>query len=443
MAHKQPNILVITGHDFGRHLGCYGHGSAVTPHLDEFARDAVVCDNAFAAAPLCAPSRAAMLTGLSPHSAGMLGFPDIGGGFQLRDTVAPLAKQLQANGYSTALAGVQHLAPAERVRALGYDLALTEPAPNARTPGPVVCEAVRDFLCSPQSVPFYLEVGFFEAHTDWSRFPGTGWQGEERSQGVEIPPYLPDVPEVEKYLAAFQYGVRQLDAYVGEILDALAASGHEENTWLIIAADHGLPITRAKATLYDAGLEVALMMRCPAMGIRGGRRIRSLISNIDVLATLLDGIGASASEPTEGQSFFPALNGQTFTAREAIFAELTFCNEYIPTRCVRTERFKLIYNVELCGYSITLDGDARLNPGAPAIQKRYMGHKPHFELYDLAADPYEQTNIYDVANGGPGVDKISLRNRLREWMQETADPVLGGPIASAFFVEGREQLLQS
>ena len=108
--------------------------------------------------------------------------------------------------------------------------------------------AAREYLTSrsPEK-PFYLEVGFFEPHRPYD------WQGTQpdTSQGVTLPPYLPDIPEAEADVAALQGAVKMLDTGVGILLDSLDDLGLAENTWVVFTTDHGLAVPRTKCTLYD------------------------------------------------------------------------------------------------------------------------------------------------------------------------------------------------
>lgn len=427
------NIVVVTGHDFGRALGCYGKESVVSPEIDAWAAESVICDNAYAAAPTCSPSRAAMHTGLYPHSTGLLGFPH--DGWRLNTETKHVAQMLREAGYLTVLAGFQHLAPPGSESRLGFEVVLPDSSGDGRLVTDAVVEYVRAYRGNR---PLYLEIGFHDAHTHWMHYPESGFGGEERSRGVEIPGYLPDTPDVESYLAGHQYGVRQLDSHVGRVIGVLKETGLDEHTWTILAADHGIPVTRAKATLYDAGLEIALIMRCPSLGLSGGRRTDAFISNVDLVPTMLDGIGLVAPSRLDGMSFLESLTGSGGLGRTAIFAEQTFCDDYAPMRCIRTSSHKLIYNVE-SGCSISYDRDARVNPAHRTIQMAYLSPKPNFELYDLVNDPNELANVYGSADTELVADE--LKQQLRALMERTHDPILSGPIASPFYYEGRRELL--
>src|SRR4029453_3930222 len=104
-------------------------------------------------------------------------------------------------------------------------------------------------------------------------------------------PYLPDSPEARRDLAAFQGAVRAMDSAVGRVLATLEELNLAHNTWVVFPADHGIAMPRAKGTLYDPGIEIALLMRWPGGGLTGGRAYNQMLSNIDFVPTMLDAFG--------------------------------------------------------------------------------------------------------------------------------------------------------
>ena len=246
----KPNILLLTCHDLGRHLGCYGRNSVATPALDALAASGMRFDNAFCTAPQCSPSRASLHTGLYPHTAGMLGLAHQPFGWRLADSAPHIAQVLGGNGYATALVGMQHLIERGRETELGYERVLpVEPAPvEAETAVALLAE-----LAAGER-PFYLEVGFEEPHRPYD----FGGAQPDDALGVEVPGYLPDGPEARRDLAAFQGAIRQLDLGVGKTLAGLCDLGLENDTWVIFTTDHGAAMPRAKGTLYDPGIEICI-----------------------------------------------------------------------------------------------------------------------------------------------------------------------------------------
>ena len=142
-------------------------------------------------------------------------------------------------------------------------------------------------------------------------------------------------------MASIQGAIRALDTPVGSILNAPEEGGLSHMTLTAFTADHGIAMPRAKCALYDPGIEVALIMRWPDGGIGGGRVEPDLVSNVDVLPTLLEAARVPMPEGLQGRSFLPLLRREEpQEVRDAVFAEKTSHSYYDPMRCVRTERFR-------------------------------------------------------------------------------------------------------
>jgi len=182
-----PNVLLITSHDTGRHLGCYGVSSVHTPHLDRLAGEGCRFTRYFAAATVCSPSRGAMMTGRYPQRNGMIGLCHLPWGWNLNPGEKHLSHRMHEAGYYTALFGHQH-----ETRDIDAELCFDEhgfhrdPATGEHLPCDQVAPAVGDFLAgrAGERQPFYLQVGFFETHQPYD-FGGATADDEH---GVVIPP---------------------------------------------------------------------------------------------------------------------------------------------------------------------------------------------------------------------------------------------------------------
>jgi N-sulfoglucosamine sulfohydrolase len=153
-----------------------------------------------------------------------------------------------------------------------------------------------------------------------------------------------------------------------------------------------------------------------------------MVSNIDVLPTILEAVGARVPTGIQGRSFLPLLRGDTYEPRDAIFAEKTFHSYYDPMRCVRTRSHKYIRNFETA-FAVEVPGDIQQGAIFRADPSRYSADRTKVaELYDLDADPLEQHNLA----GSRGIEAIEqqLSSALWTWMRETEDPLLKGPISS-------------
>jgi N-sulfoglucosamine sulfohydrolase len=425
----RTNVLFITCHDLGRHLGCYGHSTVDSPNLDALAESGVKFDNAFATAPQCSPSRAALHTGRYPHATGVLGLAHAPFDWHLPSHERHIAQILKDSGYATALAGMQHLVARDRAEALGYEHLLPV-APALETAESAV-QLLRALGASDR--PFYLEAGFEEPHRPYD-FGGT--QPDDHL-GVKIPLYLPDCPEARQDFAAFQGAIRAMDAGVGRLLSGLKDLRLEENTWVIFTTDHGAAMPRAKSTLYDSGIETALLMRWPDGDLNGGGTYSELISNVDIVPTMLDGLGLELPRNLHGESFWPLFQEAPYLPRTEIFAEKTFHTYYEPMRAVRTATHKYIVNFEI-STAVDVPADIRTSPIYPRLIQAFSRERDPVELYDLTTDPWEQTNLA----GQPDLaeSESNLRHRLLQWMQETEDLLLQGPIASPYYYEAMRRL---
>ena len=420
---NRPNILFITCHDMGRHLGCYGRQTVVSPHLDALAAQGVRFANSFCTAPQCSPSRAALHTGRHAHAVGVLGLVHNPFNWRLQPPSAHFARRVKELGYHTALFGAQHVTREALLPQLGYDHHGAEEA------APRLAQQVRAYLqTNSRRQPFYLEVDFTEPHRPYS------WGGAhpEKALGVALPPYIPEHPDSVAEFAGLQGAIRQMDEGVGIVLAALNEAGLDENTLVLFTTDHGLAMPRAKCTLYDAGIETALLLRWPAGNAGGGRVFEELISHVDIVPTLLEALGLPATaDEFHGRSFWPLLQGKGYEATETVFAEKTYHTAYEPMRAVRTARHKLILNFET-GPRFDVPDDIRNGRIYPLMIDQATGHRPAVELYDLERDPHEQDNLA----GRPEVAHLepSMMHSLRRWMQESDDPLLNGPPRSPFYM---------
>lgn len=420
------NLIMIDCHDLGQHLGCYGWKTVPSPNLDSLAERGVRFENSFCTAPQCSPSRAGLYTGRYPHANGMFGLAHAPFNWRLHDNEIHLAKHLRNAGFSTRLIGTQHVTghDIQLIKDLGFQHVTLFDKPLA------VSQEVERFLAAKPQGQFFLNIGFMFPHRDEH---GLFKQAQpDSSLGVEVPPYLPDTPEARKELAELQGVIGEMDKAVGKIWQNLSDSGLLEDTWLIFTVDHGLAMPRAKCTLYDPGIEVALITYAEPFGLTGGKVINDLVSNVDLVPTILEMLGIAIPENIQGKSFAPLLRGESYTPRKEIFAEKTFHTAYEPLRAVRSERYKFIWNVEA---GITdVPGDVMRSPIFPQVIQQVIKEKPHFELYDLFLDPHEMNNLALDSEYAEILN--NLRQRLYTWMDETGDPLLKGPIPSPFYQQG-------
>lgn len=411
-AMTKPNILYIHSHDTGRYLQPYGFGIP-TPNLQRLAEEGVLFRRAYCAAPTCSPSRAALLTGQSPHSAGMLGLANRG--FVLGDFRQHIIHTLKSAGYTSALAGIQHLTSSQFHRgaeAIGYDRILTTNHAEAHL------RAV-DYIREAPPQPFFLTVGFFENHRE---FPVE----HDVDPAYVLPPApLPDKPRIRQDMANYIAMAKILDDKVGQVLQALDDAGLRDDTLVIYTTDHGIAFPGMKCSLTDAGIGVALIMRGPGE-FGGGETVDAMVSHIDVFPTLCDLLDIEAPPWLQGQSMMPLVRGQTQSIRDQVFAEVSYHATYEPKRAVRSDRFKYIRRYDKRKSPVLPNIDDGLTKD-DYLDEGFAGRAPAAEqLYDTYYDPTERHNLVSDPDYADVLG--DMRARLDRWMRDTDDPLLRGPV---------------
>ncbi len=407
----QPNILYMHSHDTGRYVQPYGY-QVPTPNIQRLADQGLLFRKAFCAVPTCSGSRACLLTGQYGHSNGMLGLAHRG--FSLNDYRHHVVHTLHEAGYTSVLIGEQHIS--KEPEAIGYDRVVKLDSNHVHDVAPIAIELLRD-----AAQPWFFSVGFFETHREF--FEPSSVRDALYSTP---PPNLPDAPETRSDMAAFKASARSLDQGVGAVLGALDAYGLADDTLIIFTTDHGLPFPGAKATLYDRGVGVMLMVRGPG-GFTGGKVSDALVSHLDVYPTICDLLGIPAPGWLQGTSLLPLVRRETDEVRDALFLEKTFHVAYEPERAVRTQRWKYIRRFD-DSHPRPVLANCDDGPSKDLLIRRGWAERaiPREQLYDLALDPNEARNAIDEPSS---VEVASdLRDRLKGWMAETDDPLTRGPV---------------
>jgi arylsulfatase A-like enzyme len=407
----RPNILYLHSHDTGRYAQPYGEPVPM-PNVQVLADQGVLFREAFCAAPTCSASRACLLTGQYGQSNGMLGLAHRG--WSLRDYRHHIVHTLRRAGYTSVLIGEQHISKEPAI--IGYDEVIKIPTTRVESVAPIAMEVLR----RPRDRPLFVSVGFFETHREF--LPA----GSLRDVHYSKPPAnLPDTPEVRADMAAFKASARSLDQGVGMVLNQLDACGLVEDTLIIFTTDHGMPFPGAKATLYDRGLGVMLILRGPEP-FHGGRVIDALVSHIDIYPTVCEHLGIPRPDFLQGVSLMALLRGEVTDAREEIFAGSTWHAAYEPPRAVRTARYKYIrrWGDRLTPVlANTDDGPSKELLLRGGWAEREIAKE---QLYDVFFDPNEAENLV----GDPAHAHVlrDLSERLERWMRDTDDPLLAGHV---------------
>jgi len=424
----RPNVLMITTHDLGRHIGCYGVEAVHTPSIDGLAARGIRFANYFSTDCVCSPSRGCILTGRYPQANGLMGLTHEPWNWRLNEGERHLAAILKDAGYATTLVGLQHVTQGDPHK-LGYENVLSK----KRIAEETVQAACKELGRARRGErPFFMKVGFFEVHRPFKN-------GKDTAKGVTIPHYLKDTPEIREDLAMFQGTIRYFDSCVGRILKALEASEVAGETLVVFTVDHGIPFPGAKWTLFDPGIETALIMYRPGTPVAGGKVFRQLMSNVDFMPTLLELVGVERPDNLQGHSFASVIDGtRQKSPRREIYAQRTSHALYDNlSRCVRTERYKLIRYFEP-GRSVIYPTDAVPQRVAAHVERprRRPGRRQVVELYDVQRDPHEQKNLAQRPEHAATVRTLS--DKLWAWMERVKDPLLDGPLRTPYYEEAMQ-----
>jgi arylsulfatase A-like enzyme len=405
-----PNILYIHSHDTGRYVQPYGH-FVPTPNIQLLADQGVLFRQAFCAAPTCSGSRASLLTGQHCHNNGMLGLAHRG--WTLNDYRQHLIYALRGVGYHSVLIGEQHIADDPAI--IGYDEVIELDNHSAGDVAPITAEVLRSV-----AEPFFLSVGFFETHRKFSAPTSV------RDTLYSLPPRnLPDTPRTREDVAAFKASARSLDQGIGAVLNALHKCGLAEKTLIICTTDHGLAFPGAKATLYDRGIGVMLLMRGPN-GFSGGQVFDAMVTHLDIYPTICDLAGAKHPSWLQGKSLLPLVRGDIPVLHDAIFAEMTFHAAYEPMRAVRTERWKYIRRFDGRTRPVLANCDDSATKDMLVENGWAEQEFSEEQLFDLLFDPNEAN---DLSREPAHATRLAeFRSRLDRWMEETDDPIRHGPV---------------
>jgi arylsulfatase A-like enzyme len=431
----RPNILWISTHDINPHLGAYagvypGAEYARTPSLDRLAAEGMRFDKAFAAAPICAPSRSAIMTGCYPTAIGTM---------HMRTKAVPppevrlFSEYLREAGYYTTN---------------NWFTDFQVPTPASAFDD---CSATAHWRNRPSAdTPFFAAFHGMTTHESQIYLDDEAFAKRTRNVRdrhdpalATVPPYYPDTETFRRSWARYHDLVTEMDHWVGELLAQLEADGLAQNTIVVFWSDHGLGMPRAKRWLNDSGLHEPLIVRWPGR-VAPGSVNTDVVQLLDLAPTMLRLAGVDVPKHMHGRPFLhpdgrpgASTNGYAYAGRDRM-GELED-----RSRSARDARYRYIRHyhpdrppMQHCDYPDQLhtwremrklaSGESeQLACGLPRslltpLQRELVAPaKPAEELYDLDEDPYEERNIAD----DPGHAEILARFRaaLDEWLATYGD----------------------
>ncbi len=417
----KPNILWLVAEDLSPYLPFYGDSTIETPNLSRLAAEGICFDRFFASAPVCAPARASIATGMYPTRIAA-GHMRTGGNpkFLPRapyEALPPsgtrmMSEWLRMEGYHCTNN------PKEdyqfRKTPTAWDESSTEAHWRNRREGQ----------------PFFAIFNFNITHESriWAK-ANDPWQVDSTMR-VNVPPYLPDTKIGRRDMRRMYSNIVEMDKMVGDILTQLEEDGELENTIIFWYSDHGGPLPRQKRLLYDSGLKVPMIVRFPNKEYAGTRDDR-MINFLDLAPTVLSLAGIAPKHYMDGHDFLGA--HQPADERKYIFAAADRFDE--TTDCIRAARdyrYKylryyqqekpMFLHVNYRDQQPIMQELYRLQDldSLSAIQQLWFRpEKPAFEFFDTKNDPHE---INDLANDPAYREKIQeLSDAMDRWLADIDD----------------------
>lgn len=427
---RRPSVLlVLTDDQRWDALGAAGNPVILTPTLDRLAREGVRFENAFVTTPICAASRASILTGLYERTHGYT------------FTKPPLARALtrasypallRRAGYRTGFVGKLGVALEKNADAEMFDVFLPSSLPYFQEVAgrkayltDLQAEQAIGFLHdTPPDQPFCLSLSFWAPHADDDKKEQYFWPADLDALYADVtiqppptsaPAFFESLPEFlrrtmnrerwywrfdtpakyQQMVKGYYRMITAADRALGRILEELRRGGRDRNTVVLFTSDNGAFLGERgyadKWTMHEPSIRVPFIVLDPRLPAESrGRVRREMILNIDILPTVLGLAGLEAPAGLPGASLATLVAGRSVDWRDEVFTEHLWDHPAIPrTEAVRTERYKYI---------------------------RYPQHPEFEELYDLADDFWETRNL--AANESQRARLAELRRHCDEWVRK-------------------------
>lgn len=420
---EKPNIVWICAEDITTMLGCYGDVNAHTPNLDAFAEKSVKFSNAYATAPVCAPSRSCIVTG---EYATSLGTQHLRSDVSIPESVIPFPKLMREAGYYCTNYDKQD-----------YNFTDTtiwnESSKNAhwknRKPGQPFF-AVFNIGITHQSGIFGDDETYQKRISKY-----VDKIQKVNPATLQIPPYFPESEEIRKLWARYYNNVQVMDLQFAERLTELENEGLLDNTIVFFFSDHGTGMPRAKRALYDSGLKIPLLVYVPEkyqkkFRMNPGTEENRMLSFLDFAPTVLGLAGIEKSENMNGQSF---ITTKDFPQKNYVFGTSDRVDEaYEVARTIRTEKFRYVRN--FLSYTPLIQPNfysdksqimkelSKFRNSEDLTQEQqilYVPKRKPEELYNVENDPHEVDNLAE----NPDYKEVleDMRERLKWEMLESFD----------------------
>ncbi len=446
---KRPNIIFLVAEDFSQRLAAYGDSLAYTPTIDSISSVGTVYNSVFTTAGVCAPSRAAIITGMYSTAIGthhmrqaesvipMPGKPNYNA--VPRPDIKAFPEVLRENGYWTA-------SYTKTDYQFGKPFTIWDSVYESSTHAywrdreddsqPFFCYYTFEITHEINVWPDWRKEEFFkEKNLDPSKLaedavkrPALDEKYFVDPNDVTLPPYYPDTKTVRQDIARHYTNAARMDTQIKTVLASLKEDGLLDNTIIMFFGDHGDALPRAKRWIYDSGIKIPLIISGP--GVKNGVD-EQLISGVDLAPTVLSLAGVEIPDNIHGKAFLGAQKADS--VRKYVFAGRDrMDNKYDMIRAVRDDRYKFIknydhekpytqpiefmYQMPMMREILALEEAGKLNK----TQSYWLfDTKPEVEFYDLENDPHELNNLAAEAQYS---DKIAeMEKELKAWQGEFGD----------------------
>ena len=435
---SRPNILLITADDLNySSVGCFGSNvSDITPNIDALAREGIRFDYGYVNIAVSQPSRGVMLTGMYSNCNGVKGF------YESPYDIPTIMEVMGDNGYITGIAGkVTHCSPRGQAQ---WDFSIDQNDLKYGRDPQTYARVMRDFVrqAVDEEKPF-----FFMANSHDSHRPFHGSAASNRNQKkygfpdpsrlytedeVEIPGFLPDLPNVRLEITQYFNSVKRLDNMVGAVLAVLEEEGLAENTMVIFLSDNGISEPFAKTNCYLNSTKTPLIVRYPGITKPNSVDKRHMVSCVDLMPTILEACNIEIPQTVEGRSFLSILQGKRQKDRDLVFCQFyeTSAHRAYPMFTVQSKDFGYIFNPWSDGnYVFKAESMSGLAFGAmqqaaktdAQIKERvdFLYYRAQEEFYDLQKDPYAYNNLINDPSYQKKIEHF--REDMLSWL-EIHDP---------------------
>ncbi|WP_200976318.1 sulfatase [Echinicola sp. 20G] len=411
-----PNIIWLTSEDNSPFAGCYGDQFATTPNMDHLASEGFLYTHAYANAPVCAPARNTIITGVYANSGGN---QHMRSHYPKSDIIQLLPELLRKAGYYCTNNSKEDYNMDPEQAADIWD----ESSRKAH------------YKNRPAGKPFFAVFNNTISHESsiHKSIPNKSLRHDPAK--VKLPPYHPDTPEMRHDWAQYYDKIEDMDTWLGEKLQELEDEGLLENTIVFYFGDHGGVLGRSKRFVYESGTRIPMIVRIPQKyksifpALNAGDKVDRMVSFVDLAPTLMSIIGEDIPNWMQGHAFL----GEQKTAdpRQVFMFRGRMDERYDMSRAIRTPRYRYIINYmphriygQHINYlwkapSMVSWEQAYLNGQCNDYQSAFWEPKPFEELYDTESDPWEVNNL--AADPAYADILDSLRKETRNWSLQIKD----------------------